>query len=260
MSFRFVMLCLLSTGVAVAAPPAPDTQSPASDPEVGTRGFELMLRPGFGSAGSKSPVSYEAAPLAFHPDPGGVYDNSAAPYGAGLSGQVSLGYRFIPNLSAGLYGELRSSSSSSVNDGTEDLSRSGWGTGLYMRAYAPKLWEKIDPWAEIGVGYMQDEQKYRRPVLTTLGAMPGDWTLTHHGIAIPLAIGIDYRLLPRLALGPSFRYAHVLGVGACLKESVNTSLGAVSTNQCTDADANRRIPKSDSYDVWSAGLDLRLTL
>lgn len=263
MSFRLAIICLLSTGIAAAAPPAPpapDTQSGTADPERGVHGFEAMLRPGFGSAGSKSPVSYQPAPLGFHPDPGGVYDGSASPYGGGLSGELSLGYRFIPNLSAGIYGEMRSSSTSSVNDGTASLSRSGWGTGFYLRGYAPRLHEKLDPYVQIGLGYMKDEQKYERPVLTTVGTLPGDWSLTHHGIALPLAIGIDYRLTPELAVGPSFRYAQVFGAGACLREAVDTSLGSVSSSQCSDADANQKITTAESYGVWSAGLDLRLTL
>ena len=33
---------------------------------------------------------------------------------------------------------------------------------------------------------------------------------------IPLAIGIEYRILPFLAVGPSFQYEIVTGVGACM--------------------------------------------
>ncbi len=243
---------------------APGAESPSVEDgkldQRGLTGFEAMLRPGFGSAGSKSPVAYEQAPLVLHPDPGQIYDGSSAPYGAGLSGELSLGYRFIPNLSAGVYGEMRSSSTSSVNDGTESLSRSGWGTGVYVRAYLPSLHAKLDPYVQVGVGYMKDKQQYQRGIMTTLGSMPGDWSLEHHGVAVPLAIGIDYRLLPILAVGPSFRYAQVFGVGACLRESVDTQFGAVSSKQCTDADTNQRITKAESYAVWSAGLDMRLTL
>ena len=90
--------------------------------------------------------------------------------------------------------------------------------------------------------------------------MPGDWTLEHHGVALPIAIGIDYRLMPMLAVGPSFRYAYVIGAGACLRESVDTPVGAVSEKNCSDASDNQRITNAKNYGFWSAGLDVRLTL
>src|SRR5687768_414272 len=97
---------LFSIGVARAEPipSEPDQGRQPSDArasERGLRGFELMLRPAWGSGGSKSPVVYERAPLAYHPDPGTVYDGSASPYGGGFAGQLSAGYRFLPVLSIG---------------------------------------------------------------------------------------------------------------------------------------------------------------
>jgi hypothetical protein len=264
LGLRSLALALLISPASFAQAP-PDSVS-AGSPRQGARderglsGFEALLRPGYGSAGSSSPVKYEPAPLVYHPDPGSIYDGSAAPYGAGLAGQLALGYRFLPVVSAGLYGELRKSSVEKVNDGSEDISRSGWGAGFYARGYAPMLLESFDPYLELGVGYVKDTQTYRRGVATTIGSLPGDWKLEHHGVAVPIALGIDYRVLPMLAVGPSFRYAYVFGAGACLRESVDTPLGAVSETQCSDQSQNQRITKAESYGFWSAGLDVRLTL
>ena len=50
------------------------------------------------------------------------------------------------------------------------------------------------------------------------------------------------------------------GAGGCLKERVSTAVGDVSASSCTDASDAQRVTQADSYGVWSAGLDLRLTL
>jgi Outer membrane protein beta-barrel domain len=263
--FTMASLLTLSFRAGAQQPAGGDEPSTSSGArtaanERGLRGLELAARPGYGSAGDKSPVSYRQAPFAYHPDPGGIFDGTAAPYGTGFAGQLGLGYRFLPFASAGVYGELRRSSASNPSDGSSELSRSGWGAGFYARAYAPTWVERFDPYLEIGVGYMNDTQSYRRGVFTTIGSMPGDWKLEHHGVAVPLAIGIDYRVLPSFALGPSFRYARVFAAGGCLSESVDTPLGAVSNKSCTDASDNQRITEAQSYGVWSAGLDARVTL
>ncbi|MEZ4220459.1 MAG: outer membrane beta-barrel protein [Polyangiaceae bacterium] len=254
MMFRTTVFALAAGTLAGLALPA--VAAAQSDDDRGRHGFELMLRPGYGSAGGKSPLLYDPKPLvAFQnpPGPGEVFTGDAAPYGGGFAGDLSVGYRFLPLMSAGLYAEYRASSSSSVNDGTTDLSRTGWGSGAYVRGYLPMLHPKLDPYVSVGVGYMQDAQSYRRANL--------DWELTHHGVAVPLMAGVDYRILPNLALGPSFRYVVVSGAGGCMKLSATIAgLGSASNKQCTDADEFRRIVKAESYGVWSAGLDLRLTL
>jgi hypothetical protein len=224
----------------------------------GRRGFELMVQPGYGSAGQSSPIVYRTAPLvALTAPPGDVFSGDGAPYGSGFSGQASAGYRMLPFLSAGLYGELRNQSADAPNDGTEELSRSAWGLGTYLRAYLP-VHARFDPWASVGVGYVRDQQSYRRSFVAGQPAV--DVALTHHGVAVPLAIGVDYRLLPELAVGPSFRYAPVLAAGGCFELTASSPFGAVGNKHCSDAQDNQRIVEAKSYGAWSAGLDLRMTL
>lgn len=250
---------LSTAATAAAADPAkaePEAPAPDAAAPKGQRGLELMLRPGYGAAGDVSPVQYDPKPLVVFANPpgtGDVYAGTAKPYGGGFAGDVSVGYRFLPFMSAGIYAELRSSSAESVNDGTSDLSRSGWGSGMYVRGYFPMVHPSLDPWVSVGVGYAQDTQTYKRAGI--------DWELKHHGVAVPLGLGIDYRVAPMFAIGPSFRYAFVSGAGGCLKLSTTVSgLGSASNKQCTDADEFRRITKAESYGAWSVGLDLRLTL
>ena len=256
MSLSTPRFCIALAAVTMAS--AISQNASAADPEPGAerRGFELMLRPAYGSAGSKSPVLYDPKPLvAFQnpPGPGDVFTGNASPYGGGFAGDFSAGYRFLPFMSLGVYAEMRSSSASEPEDGTTDLSRSAWGTGLYLRGYLPMLHEQFDPYIGIGVGYLQDTQSYKRAGM--------DWELKHHGVAVPLSVGVDYRLLPMLAVGPSFRYTVVNGAGGCMKLSANAgALGTASNSQCADADEFRRIVKLETYGAWNVGLDIRLTL
>jgi hypothetical protein len=126
------------------------------------------------------------------------------------------------------------------------------------------LHEKLDPYLQLGVGYMQDTQTFTRPVTALTPGGPvqldADWEITHHGVVIPLAVGVGYRVLPILSVGPSFRYDIVLAAGGCLKGTA--SLGSVSDTDkyCTDEEDNRRVTEAKGYGVWSAGLDIKLTL
>ena len=256
---------LFVSEAAAAEEQSTSTQTTSTSKEAGAgdnpfqgerKGFEIMLRPGYGSAGDKSPVRYKRAPLLINNDPGQIYNGEATPYGGGFAGDLSLGYRFISYVSVGLYGEYRTSSASDVNDGTSDPARSAWGAGLYVRGYLPMIHERFDPWLQLGIGYAQDSQTYKRPV----GGRSVDWSLKHHGVVVPLALGADFRVLPMLAIGPSFRYAIVSGAGACWKVEASTALGTVDNSQCSDAAEAKRVTHSESYGAWSLGLDLRLTL
>jgi Outer membrane protein beta-barrel domain len=215
-------------------------------------GFELMLRPGYGSAGSSSPVVYRNPPgvPAGTNDPGDVFGGSASPYGGGFVGDAFVGYRMLPILSAGLFGDYHASSATAPSDGTSDLSRSGWGLGFYARAYVP-FPGAIEPWASIGIGYMHDAQTYKRSVTGDV-----DWTLVHYGVAVPLSVGVDYDLNSFFAVGPSFEYTIVAPAGGC----ADFSESGVSQSECTDASDATRVVSAKSYDIWSIALDLRLTL
>jgi hypothetical protein len=228
----------------------------------GDKGFELTLRPGYGSAGADSPVRLnpDVAPLIAGGSAGigKIYDGTASPYGGGFVGQMFVGYRAMRYVSFGLQAGYRKSSASSVDDGSTGLARSAINVGPYVRAYLP-LDPMFEPWIGIGVGYLHDVQTYSHPVAVrfsngSTGTVDGDISLTHHGVAVPLSIGIDYRVLPMFAIGPSFEYTLVASAGGCAKASA----GGVSNSQCTDA--NPKITSANGYHVWSIGLDLRLTL
>ena len=227
---------------------------------AGLKGFELMLRPSFGGAPSGSPVRFQPdAGTQVQGDPGALLQG-AQPWGPGFVGQATVGYRFLPQLSAGLRGGIRTQSGSSVSDGSQNLSRNAWDAGFYVRGYPLAGFEGIskyiDPWIGTGIGYMRDTQSFTRGIPTTNGgSVPGDISLEHHAVVIPIAIGVDYRVLKFLSLGPSFEYQIASSVAGCARTTV---LGNESS-YCSNESPGSKFIKAESYGVWTAGLDAKVT-
>lgn len=214
--------------------------------------LEVNGRVGYGSAGDDSPVRYEPTGLLrANPDP--IWNGTAKPYGGGLVLQGGLGLRAGQYVSVGLGGGIRGASASSV-DGLTDVSRSSWNAGPYVRVYLPFV-PIVDPYIGLGVEYVSDTQKYKGPVPTNVGPMVADWTLEHHGVAVPLTLGVDYTIAKIFSIGPSFQYSLVFPAGACTKAKVST----VSNSYCASEDESKRITAGKGYGVWSLGLSLRVT-
>lgn len=225
-------------------------------------GLEVLLRPGYGSAGDKSPVLYQptgAGQMA----PGSIWAGTAQPYGGGFIIDGAVGYRPLPFVSFGLTGGWRTSavSSSGIQD-QSGISRSALQVGFYGRGYLPLVGRLtgFDPWASVGATYVYDKQTFDQPVTVTgLGAISMPISLTHHGVGIPLGLGVDYRVLPFLAVGPSFQYEIVAAVAACMNTNP-TQAYLIGVSQCSDVDSRERVTAAKNYGVWSVGLDLRLAL
>lgn len=217
--------------------------------------LEVTVRPAYGSAGATSPVAYEPAGLLRVNPPGSIWDGSASPYGGGVILQGGLGLR-TKYVSVGIGGGTRSASAESPDSTQTDVSRSAWFVGPYVRGYIPMV-PIVDPWIGLGVQYMADTQKYKGPVATSAGSMTADWTLEHHGVAIPITLGVDYTIAKMFSIGPSFEYAVVFGAGACAK--VNAA-NLASTSFCANESDTKRVTTAKGYGVWSLGLNLRLTV
>lgn len=262
-SFRFILASVLASVVLVPATAfageeaAPKTE----DTSKGLKGFELMLRPSFGGAGSDSPVRFQPdAGAAFQGDPGALLQG-ASPWGAGFVGQATVGYRFLPFLSAGLRGGIRTASGSNLSDGSQSLSRTSWDAGFYVRAYplagVESVSKYIDPWVGTGVMYMRDTQSFQRSLAVSGGgSVLGDVALDHHAVAIPIGLGVDYRVTRFLSLGPSFEYTLANAAAACAKTS---AAGFQGSTLCSNEAPGSSFIKAKSYGVWSAGLEARLT-
>lgn len=265
-SFRFVLASLfvsvVLTPISAFAGDAEKSDPPkVEDPSAGLKGFEIMLRPGFGGAPADSPVRFEPdASARVVGDPGALM-TGASPWGPGLVGQATIGYRFLPFLSAGLRGGIRTASASNVSDGSTGLSRVGWSTGFYVRGYplagVASVSKYVDPWIGTGVMYMRDTQSFQHPVATAGGgSVNADVSLDHHAVAIPMAIGVDYRVTKFLSLGPSFEYTLANAAAACAKTS---AAGFAGTTYCSNEAPGSSFVAAKSYGVWSTGLDAKLT-
>lgn len=252
------LACLASTSAASAAETAPAAAS-TEDPAAGLKGFELMLRPSFGGASADSPVRFQPS-AGVVGDPGALLQG-AEPWGPGFVGQASVGYRFLRHVSAGLRGGIRTASSSSISDGSTNLSRFGWDAGFYVRAYplagVASIAKYIDPWVGTGVGYMHDSQSLQRNLAVGGQTVQAKETLEHHAIAVPFAIGVDYRVTRFLSLGPSFEYTLASAVAGCAKTE---AAGYQPSSYCSNGDnAADKAIKANSYGVWTVGLDAKVT-
>jgi opacity protein-like surface antigen len=255
----------LSLTLPVAARAAETTDeaaAPASptDQQRGQRGLELTLRGSTGAASSDSPVQLKpGAPVAGDL---GTLVRGASPYGIGFIGQAMIGLRLHPLISFGLRGGLRTSSASDLDDGSTNLARSSWDAGFYLRAYPlvslPSLNARFEPWLGVGLEYMRDEQSFQRAAPTNTGSsVTADVTFDHHAVVVPLSLGVDYRIHPRVALGPSFEYAIAMGVDGCTEYGAP---GYSSVRYCSGEGVGKQVLDAKGYGVWSAGLDLRVTL
>ncbi|MFO0676873.1 MAG: hypothetical protein U0169_10080 [Polyangiaceae bacterium] len=265
-AFPWAMTALLGTATnARAEGPRADAVDPPKDTkardEGAPTGLEILLMPGVGSGGAESPLVVAPSRLVRADELGSVLAGTASPWSAGFAGNAFLGGRFSRWASVGLRGGLRTASGSAPSDGSENLSRTAWNAGLYARFYfepwVARVVPKLDPWVAIGVAYTRDLQSYRRPVATNLGPRVTDWSLDHHGVAVPIGVGVDYRVLPRVAVGPSFEYAPVFGVAGCM------SLGGGELTAQTICSLGSNVSgaiEARNYGSWTAALDVRLTL
>lgn len=235
--------------------------APAPKTEEHLRGLEIMVRPGYGSAASDSPIRFQPSPnVQTAGDPGALL-RGAAPYGGGFVGQAFIGFRFHPIISGGLRGGLRTTSAAALSDGSTNLSRSSWDAGFYVRAYPLALngaiRKHIDPWIGVGVEYMRDTQSFQRQVPTSTGAaVNADTTLDHHAVAVPIGLGVDYRIHPMLSVGPSFEYAISNAIAGCVKQAAP---GFSGSTLCSSESPGREVIKANQYGVWSASLDVKVT-
>lgn len=239
----------LASGLAVATlAVAPRARAENDD------GLEVMVRPAIGGAGGGSPVRFapDSSVRVVGADPGKIYDGTASPYGAGFVGDVWIGYRVSRFVSLGIAGGLRSPSASAVDDGTTNLTRFAWTVGPYVRGYAPTVLG-FEPWLSVGAEYAHDTQSYDRSV----GGVPAAWSLVHHGVAVPIGVGLDYRFLDVLGVGPSFIYTPVVAAGGCATMTA-TVPGYAGRDYCTGG--QMKITEANGYGAWSVGLDVRATL
>ncbi len=251
MHTRLVALFAFALPVTVA------TEASAGD----QKGLELMVRAAYGSAPADSPARYSPSGYTLKNDLGGLATGTEQPYGGGFIGGAYIGYRFMSFMSIGLRGGYRSSSAGTVSDGSTNLKREAWDAGLYLRGYplavVPAVSKFLDPWLSLGVIYNRDVQTFDRGVALSNGSqITGNWKLDHHAVAVPIGIGVDYRLLPMLSVGPSFEYFVEVPVSGCVAVS---AAGTSGFKFCSSDPPGDQFMKANGYGVWSLGVNVRAT-
>jgi hypothetical protein len=250
--------------VPAEAPPPP--APPSAWERVGLRGFEFEVRAGVMLPNSSSPVQAPTLYPAITGDATGhILEGKESPYGPDLFGvSASVGYRFLPWLSAGL---AFSYATFNVNDGTDSgdyadttsqLERQYWSLAAYGRYYFVTLHHRFHPWVELGLGYSDDNANYDRAAIQMTGA-PGpelqQYLLEEQGLVGSLTAGLDVRLTPFLALGPSLGYSRVFPFRSCVTVNVDAMSPVPGMNTCSSPPVS-----GNGYGVFFGGLYVKVTV
>jgi hypothetical protein len=177
------------------------------------------------------------------------------------------GYRFLPELSAGAWFSyasfqvLDNTDTGDYQDGTSQLQRSFWQLGAYARYYFVKLHPRLQPWVELGLGYSNDTSSYVRG-----GAVQGssgqsvvqDYYVTHRGLAVPLTVGLDWRLAPVFSLGPAIGYERVFGLSGCVDSEPQTDATHTTMLQAVNTCSSPPV-QTNGYGVFFGGIFAKVT-
>jgi hypothetical protein len=196
--------------------------------------LELIAHAGYANAGSHPVATYSGSITPFAT----LENGQIAPYGGHFAGEIAGGWRLTKTWSlGGVLGLRFSSIDHSVDLLTDrDLSRSAWTLGGYVR-WSPELetpW--LLPWLSLGLGLALDSQFF------TFGSegSTGPTVARNIGLAIPVQVGLGFRVARALSTGPFASYSPVIGLAG-------SSAGAGAG----DIDAK-------TYGVWGLGLEARV--
>jgi hypothetical protein len=172
-------------------------------------------------------------------NPGGApAGQSFTPYSFDPLGfALSVGYRFLPSWSVGSFFSYANyeangqDASGDQPDGTGGLERVRWALGAYGKFYLTSLSSRLQPWAEVGIGYVNDSASYAHPLPfgVTNGGSPdnGNYLISYHGLTIPIGLGLDWRLAPVFAVGPFVTYEEAIPINGCVHITVDQSVSGV---------------------------------
>jgi hypothetical protein len=249
---------------------APSPPSSAWD-RLGLLGLEVQLRGGFTYAGGESPVlAPNLYPGSQGSDPtGDILRGTEKPYSFDpLAGTILAGYRFLPYLSAGAWFSYASyqvqdgTDTGDYKDGTSQLQRTVWQLGAYGRYYFTTLHQRLQPWVELGVGYSNDTSSYVRggAVQGTSGqSVVQDYYLTHRGIAVPLTVGLDWRLAPVFSVGPAFGYTRIFPISGCVDSEPQSDPTHTTTLQPVNTCSSPPV-EANGYGVFFGGAFIKVTI
>jgi hypothetical protein len=240
-------------------------------------GFEIQALGGVAYGGDLSPIQapnlYPAQTQKLNPagtllNPGGgaAVGQSYRPYSYDPFGfSFAVGYRPFSAWSFGAfltYANYGTNADSTGNfpGGMAGLERVRWAGGLYARYYLTTFSARLQPWAQVGVGYVDDSASYSHPLGFGLpnggGQDNGNYLVSYHGVTIPLSLGLDWRLAPVFAVGPFVTYEQAFPLGGCVTVTVDQAVGSVGpVSTCAGS-----VVETQAYGSLFAGIFAKITL
>ncbi len=280
MRFPF-FLTLLAPALATPSPAGAQPRAPEPPPSAwdvaGVRGFELQASGGVAYGGGGSPVeapnvygrgfaSLNPAGTILNPAGAKAANQSFTPYSYDPFGfAFSAGYRPATAWSVGAffsyanYGSNADPSTGDFPDGTGGLERVRWTLGGYARYYLTWWSSRLHPWVLAGVGYVDDSASYAHPgppLPNGAGPDNGNYLIHYHGLAIPLSLGLDWRLAPGFAVGPVVTYEGAFPLGGCVRITVDQTVGSFGPVATCDGS----VVETHSYASVFAGIYAKVTL
>jgi hypothetical protein len=198
-------------------------------------------------------------------DPTGtILRGTEQPYGVEPFGlAISAGYRFLPWLSVGAsftyasFDALDGTDTGDFVDGTSQLQRQLWSLSVYARYYFTQFHSHLHPWVQVGLGYSDDNASYVRGSSQSTQAQPetAAYYLEVRGLAIPLSLGLDWRLAPVFSVGPWVGYERIVPLTACVEVDVDSSASFAPTPNTCGGQA-----QGHGYGVVSGGIGAKITI
>ena len=173
------------------------------------RGFEANLHVGAGGQINDSSTAFRNLPNAG--------DHTFWP---GVGVQSTIGYRFLPYMSAGVHVGYQNNTTRDLLPHTTASMANALSAGVYLRLYVGGLIPsgRLDPWVSIGVDPYAGQWATATTVLNT--------TITNRfdTVAIPLTVGIDFLASRNLSLSVMGQAAPWIPWQACTYGSQGGSL------------------------------------
>jgi hypothetical protein len=251
---------------------APEPEVSAWD-RVGLHGLEVQLRGFIAFGGSDSPVQAHSlykdtsynGPIGTVLNPASCpAGQSCTPYGFdAFAPGVAVGWRIRSRVSVGAffsyasYNALNGADAGDAPDFTSQLSRSQWVLGAYGRYYFTWVSQRLQPWVELGVGYSSDDATYQRPAGQATNGQPetGFYTIGEKGLAVPMTVGLDWRLAPIFSVGPLFGFEPVFPLQGCVDVEFDQFSNNPSQTTCS-----KSLVQASVYSVFYAGLQVKVTI
>jgi hypothetical protein len=237
----------------------------------GEKGLELTLLPGLGGAFTHDESVFLPSERLPRPGAGDPIDS----FGPSFGGDLAVGWRFAPYVSAGLRGGYQSLTTANIFTSSQAMygpqdAIGSFHVGAYGRVYPmaffngsrhnPRVFfdsftdrRRFEPWFSLGVEFAQ----YRRHrTYSDVSVMDSYSTWTTSYVGIPLGFGVEYRILQPLAVGLSFTVTPLVAGGTSEELYNRTITPGSDTTMRTDRSYE---PAAASNTAFFAALNVRYT-